>query len=130
MVAKARIEVTGARETRKALKGFGDDLSDLKDTHTALARMVATEAQGRAPVRSGALRGSIRGGGTKTRATVRAGKKKVPYAGPIHFGWPDRGITPQTFLYDALDARKGEVITNYKTAVNKAVRKYDVTGGR
>jgi hypothetical protein len=130
MALTGGIKVTGAKETRRALRGFGDDLSDLKDVHTQIARMVVTEAQGRAPVRFGALRRSIRGSGTQTRATVKAGKKRVPYAGPIHFGWPDRNIKPQPFLYEALDSRKGEVIDNYKKAVDKAVRKYDRVGGK
>ena len=130
MALTSGIQVSGAAETRRALRKFGDDLSDLKDAHERIARMVANEAQGRAPVRSGALRASVRGSGTKTRAMVRAGKKRVPYAGPIHFGWAERNISPNPFMYEALDARKGEVIASYQKAVDAAVRKYDRTGAR
>ena len=29
-----------------------------------------------------------------------AGGAKVPYAGPIHWGWPDRNIEPHPFIAD------------------------------
>ena len=49
---------------------------------------------------------------------VRAGFARVPYAGPIHFGWRKRNIQPQPFLYEALDKRRNEVFDRY----NKEVR--------
>jgi hypothetical protein len=33
----------------------------------------------------------------QTAAVVRAGRASVPYAGPIHWGWPSRHITAQPF---------------------------------
>jgi len=54
---------------------------------------------------------------------VRMGRKAVPYAGPVHFGWPNRPnaakgwrggpIRPNPFLYEAMDKRVGEVMAIY-----------------
>ena len=49
----------------------------------------------------------------------KVGKKKVPYAGPIHFGWGRRNIHPQPFLYEALDKRRDEVLDAFALNVQK-----------
>lgn len=125
MPGKPAVKVTGAKELRKALKHMGDDLSDLTALHRELAEMVASAARQRAPRRSGALAGSIKGKGSTSRASVTAGSRTVPYAGPIHFGWPARNIAPQPFLYDALDSRKREVVSRYEDRVGDLVKRLD-----
>ncbi len=120
---KARVQVTGAREFRAAMKKMGADLSDLTAINKAAAQKVADTARGRAPVLSGRLRGSIRAGATRTRGTVKAGTNGIPYAGVIHFGWPRHNIEPQPFIYDALDERKGEVIDAYEAHIEALVLK-------
>ena len=121
------------RELRKNLSMLDDDFEDLKELHLALAEMVADRAASLAPVRTGRLRQTIRASGTKTGGRVRAGFKRVPYAGPVHFGWatrPDaakgwRGgpIHPNPFLYDALDQRRNQVFNAYFQGVKKIQRK-------
>jgi len=86
---------------------------ELKHLHKEVASIVADEAEQRVPVQSGRLKGSIRPLGSQKQGRVAAGKKSVPYAGPIHFGWPRRNITPQPFLTDALDRRKNEVLDTW-----------------
>ena len=54
-----------------------------------------------------------------------AGRKAVPYAGPIHFGWPARNIEPQPFLYDALDDKADEVAHLYGLGIEVLVDKLD-----
>lgn len=95
------VQVEGARELRKALKAVEGGLDDLKDTHTRIAAVVVPPARSGAPRRTGRLAGSIRGSGTKTTATIRAGGARLPYGGPIHWGWPARHIKGQPFLTDA-----------------------------
>ena len=124
MAKRAAIEVEGARQLRKALAQVGDDaVNDLKVVNMEGVEVVLEEALARVPVRSGLLKETIRGSATKTRGTIRAGFKKVPYAGPIHFGWPDRNIAPQPFLYDAIDHRRDEVIAVYKDNIDKLIKK-------
>jgi len=67
----------------------------------------------------GALRDSLRSGASSRAGVVRAGKKLVPYAGPVHYGWPSRPnpekgwlggpIPPNELLWDAMDERRAEV---------------------
>jgi hypothetical protein len=125
VAGKPAIKVEGARELRKALGRMEDGLSDLTALHREIAERVASDARERAPSLSGKLRGSIKGKGYKTRAAVTAGSKLVPYAGPIHFGWPARNIKPQPFLYDALDHRKGEIVNAYEERVGELVKRLD-----
>ena len=95
------IRVDGARELRRGLKAAGDDLEDLKHVHATVARYVALRAAAMAPRRSGRLAGSVRGNQAKTSAAVRAGGARVPYANPIHWGWPRRHIAANEFLVNA-----------------------------
>ena len=124
-----RLTVSGARELRSALREMGADLGDMKSINQKIADMVADEARSRVPMGpTGNLRGSIVGRGLKTRGYVKAGTTKrgnVPYAGPIHFGWPVRNISPQPFLYDALDSRGSEVFDMYAKRVGDLVQRVE-----
>jgi hypothetical protein len=128
-MAQPAIRVEGGRELRRKFREAGDDMTDLKDLHKQLADDVAGTAKTKVPVRSGRLRNSVRGSGTKTAARVRAGNNRksgptsVPYAAPIHFGWRARGIRPQPFLYEALDDRRQEVIDRYNDEVRSIIRR-------
>lgn len=95
------LEVIGAKQLRASLRRAGDDLEDMKATHATIGQLVAQAAQARVPRRTGRLAATIRPSGTKTQAIVRAGFQSVPYAGPIHWGWPARGIRAQPYLTDA-----------------------------
>jgi len=121
----ARVQVTGAKELRKAMQRMGADVSDLTKINREAARTVLEAARGLVPVQTGRLRKSMKAGATRTRGTVSAGDRLVEYAGPIHFGWPARNIEPQPFIYDALDARKDEVVDKYEAHIEALVRKLD-----
>lgn len=115
------IKVVGARQLRSTLKKAGDDLGDLKDAHKRAADVVANAAKQRAPKLTGRLAGSIRGAGTTTAAFVRAGFKSIPYAGPIHWGWPARNIKAQPFMSDAATQTEGTWLPIYENAVDEAL---------
>lgn len=127
------VKALGMRELRKNLSMLDDDFEDLKELHLDLAKMVADRAEALAPVRTGRLKETIRASGTKTAGRVRAGFKRVPYAGPVHFGWPTRPndakgwlggpIEPNPFLYDALDQRYNKVFEAYFRGVKEIQRK-------
>jgi hypothetical protein len=121
---KPYIEVFGYRELAKDLVDAGDYAVDrLKAANKAAADIVAGAARPAIPVRSGRLIGTLRTSGTKTGGFVRMGTRAIPYAGPIHFGWPSRPnrakgwrggpIKPNPFLYDAMDRRIDEVLSAY-----------------
>ena len=101
MSSAPTVQVVGAKELRKTMKAAGDDLGDLKDVHQAVGQLVVGVAQGLAPKRSGALAGSIRATRQAGGVAIKVGSARIPYANPIHWGWPKRNIEAQPFLSDA-----------------------------
>jgi len=101
-----------------------DTRDDMKATHKRAAAIVIAGAKRFVPVRTGRLAESIRDGSTQRMGRVRVGSASVPYAGPIHFGWPSRSIKPQPFIYDALDGRRDEVVRVYVQRIDSLTVKY------
>lgn len=91
----------------------------------ASSQQAASQYQRRYNVgyRAGDLKKTLRSGASSRAGVVRIGKKLVPYAGPIHYGWPSRPnqsknwkggpIPPNPFLHDALDERRQEVLDTF-----------------
>lgn len=122
-MTKPTLRVEGARELRRALKQVEGGVADLKEIHAAAATLVKEQALYLVPRRSGLLASTVRSSGQVSAGVVRSGRAGVPYAGPIHFGWPARNIAPQPFLYDALDERRDEVFEMYEQRVGELVRR-------
>lgn len=107
-------EIDGLNKLRRALTKLDDAATDdFKQAGFAAATVVVDEAKTLVPVRSGRLRDSIRAAKVVSGGKVYAGRARVPYAGPIHFGWANRNIRPNPFLYDAADKRVSEVMDAY-----------------
>lgn len=115
------VRVDGLRTLKRNLKAAGVSLQDLKEAHAEVAALVVRAAAPRAPRRTGALLASTRGSGTQAAAVVRAGRAAVPYAGPIHWGWPARGIKAQPWLYDAAQASQEEWTGKYLAALKTII---------
>lgn len=130
------IEVEGARELARAIREIGDkDLQKaLRLANKSAAAVVAVEAQGRAPVRTGWLRNSIRPTATQKGGSVKVGGGKVPYANTIIWGRKSgnvgsppgnrRGrnpVTGQPFPQEALEARQAEVVEIYQRKVAEVI---------
>jgi len=122
-VTTAAWEVEGARKLRATLKGANPQLLDrLKAAHLAAATIVTSRARDLAPVgvgtrHPGALRASVRPGGTKTAALVRVGSARVPYAKPIHYGWGRRHIKAQPFVSRAAQETEPQWFERYHREV-------------
>lgn len=124
------VRVEGAAELRKFLRKLPPDLrKDLARIHKNVAKPVAEMAEVIVPRRSGRLRSTIRTGGTQRAGRVVAGRASVPYAGPIHWGWPARNIKAQPFLVIALEARQLQVMTEYMTQVDHLMDRVWVQAG-
>lgn len=117
------IKVEGAANLRRTLRRAGDDLGNLKAAHAEAAQIAARASEALAPRRTGRLAATIRGAGTKTAGVLRAGYASVPYAGPIHWGWRARNISPQPFLSDGATDSQGRWLPVYEAAVDDAIRK-------
>lgn len=125
----SRIQIEGLKETQAALRAVSDDLKgEMKPTHLKAAEIIVEGSKKYVPVRSGRLATSIRAFATQTGGRVRVGSAAVPYAGPVHFGWPARRIKPQPFIYDAMDDRRQEVLHTYADRLSKIFVRYDLDG--
>ena len=95
-----KITVEGGASLMRTLKRAGADIDDMKDTNQRVARQVAAVASSLAPRRSGRLAGSVKGNRAVAQAVIRS---RLPYAGPIHWGWQSRGIRPNPFMVEAVN---------------------------
>jgi hypothetical protein len=122
-MADPQIEVEGLAEFVRDLKRAGDKDAEveLKRAHRDAADVVAKAARPMVPTSSGALLGTLRTAATLKSGRVALGKKAVPYANPIHWGWLRRHITPNPFLLDAFDARRAEVLDTFERSVERLV---------
>lgn len=117
------VRVEGVRQLRRDLRRFAGDADDLKTANAAAAATVASAAASDAPRRTGRLASSVRGNRAVGRATVAAGGAAVPYAGPIHYGWPARGIEGNPFVTDAAQRTEGVWLPAYQTDLQRAADK-------
>lgn len=117
------VEVDGLRPLVRDLRKLGDGLDDLKDANAEVAGFIAGKAAGRAPRASGRLSQSGRGNRAAGKATVSFGGARVPYAGPIHWGWPGHGIAAQPFVVEAAQATEGQWLPLYERNIEQLVDK-------
>ena len=127
MAVQPGVKVKNLREINKALAAVGVPKDAIKDAGKESGELVASEARSLAPVRTGALRNSIRVGATaRGKITVLAGNNRssssgVPYANPIHWGWFKRHIRPQPFFVTALGYTRSEIYDNYFKQMEKLI---------
>lgn len=119
------VKVEGMRRLRRELKRAGVDLSDLRDVNLQAAQTVAGAVL--PPRRTGRLAGSIRPGASRTAGVVRAGGARIPYAGPIHWGWPAHRIEAQPFLVDAAQRTEPTWVEQYMTELDRVLA--NIAGG-
>ncbi len=118
------VQVEGLRQTVKALEQFGVEVTDLKDVFGGIAAEGARLAKGFAPNRTGRLDASIRGNRAKNKAVVAAGNaRRVPYAGPLNYGWAARGIKARLFMQRADTALQPKAVDMLDQGLTQAARK-------
>ena len=115
------VRVEGLAELqRDLLRADVEFTAGLKALHHDNALMVAADANTYVPVgETGKLAMSIGFNVRARSAAVTAGSRSVPYAAPIHWGWPAHNIVPTKFIYKAFDADRGEIIASYEAFVEK-----------
>lgn len=135
------VSLVGGRRLRRTLKAAGSDLSEFKTANRQAAQTVATHAGYIAPVGGpyprrgkgrprtpGRLKKSLRVRASNTSGVVVAGGVRVPYAGPVHWGWPrtpgrqGSGIKPHPFLTTAARATEHKWIKEYKRHIKRATK--------
>ena len=126
-----RIYTTGVRKLVRDLEGAGVEAQDIKDVMSAAGEIVARRATWLAPKRTGRLANNMRVSKAKTRASIAVGGARVPYARYVYFGRYNEakgGLyqTPNPFIYEALNATRGQVFAKIEDGVADILRKYDL----
>lgn len=119
---RIRLDARGCGRLARTLKAAGADMQDLKDSYRRAADVAKPAIVREAPRLSGTLRRSVRAGATQRAGMVRAGSSKVPYAGPINFGWPGHHITGAYFMGKGLDATQDQINDIFADAIDRALR--------
>ena len=126
------IKVQGLNEALRALKAIGTPVAEVQAAAQQAGEIVASQSRSLVPVRSGALRATIRSKKQARKVLVSAGNNtKVPYANPIHWGWyydknnfVKKNIMPNPFFAKALGLTRKEVYETYFININKLFNKY------
>jgi hypothetical protein len=130
----------GIRELRKALRDADPQLArEFQSEFKSVADIVASDARGRVPSRSGRSARSIRAVSGGNTVYVKGGKKAVPYYGWLDFGsrtprsgnprsvgpWRGSGRGPREgrFIYPAIRSRQRQIVAAAEAAFDKAARK-------
>lgn len=121
MPDRVGFKVEGLNKLTRDLQALGLDVDDLKDAFSAIAAEGAELAARYAPRRTGTLAGSVRGNRAKNKAVVSAGRARVPYAGPINYGWPARGIAAAGFMQKADQAMQPKALAQLEIEINRAI---------
>lgn len=108
------VAVHGDRETAAAFAALARDVGDLSETHRRVAELIVPGAARRSPRATGALAASWRAEASKIAAGVVSG---VPYAGPVEYGVPSRGIPGARMVADTIAAESDAIGAEYTAAI-------------
>jgi hypothetical protein len=116
------VRIEGLNRFVRDMQALGLEVDDLKGAFAGIAAEGARLASSFAPHRTGALARSVRGNRAKNKAVVAAGRARVPYAGPINYGWPRRHIKPALFMQRADEAMRTKAPEMLEAAVNQKIQ--------
>ncbi len=124
------IQVDGLRRTLRALQSAGVDAEDVKALMHDIGETVADAQRALAPVggegdrHPGKLRDSIRAGTGKTKAVVRVGGARVPYAGVQEYGWPAHNIRAHYFMKRGLEQSRQRIFEQLDEGIAELLRRH------
>lgn len=118
------VKVTGLREVTRSLKQYSGAVDDLKEANARIGSKVAQTAIATTPKLTGRLASTIRSNRAQNRISLKAGGARVPYAGIIEYGWPDRGIEAQPYLRRAAWTERRYIVTQYSANLEDLKRRY------
>ncbi len=99
--------VVGQKRFVQTMRKAGAELDELKGVNREAAEIALPAVQALAPVsKTGRLSKSLRAGATKKAGVIRAGRKAVPYAGPVNYGWPGHHIKPRLYVNNGVARRR------------------------
>lgn len=137
------IAIDGVKELNKKLDSLGEDKSAVREANVEAANILIRAALPLVPVKTGSLKGTVRPVRATNFGAVRAGNTRVPYAGPIHWGWARvggrhkgklqaggprsfRNIKPQPFFSKALGYTYDEIMKNYERNLKQVINRLNL----
>ena len=128
----AGIKVAGLNEAIRNLRAIGVPSSEIGQASQEAGEIVANRARSLVPVRTGALRATIKSKKIARKVVVSAGNNnRVPYANPIHFGWnydkvnlQAKNIRPRPFFSNALSSTRQQVYQIFFANIDKLLKQY------
>jgi phage gpG-like protein len=118
--------IHGTAELARAVAGIVDGLDHMAGAYRKTAAAIAQAGAARAPHLTGALAASLTPYSSDHRASVRSG---LPYAGPVHWGWPGHNIAPNPFLLEAARAVESAWVGDWSDAIQELIDTQVVTSG-
>lgn len=119
-----RLRIEGLGKTLRAMEAAGAESENMRDLMHALGMVVVQAAN--PPVLTGTLAATLRAGRGKTKAVVRAGGARAPYAGVAHYGWPARNIPANEFLTNALQRTRPQILAGLNQGLGDLLKKHDL----
>jgi HK97 gp10 family phage protein len=129
------IKVVGLNEAIRNLRAMGVPSAEIGQASQEAGEIVANTARTLVPVKTGALRATIKAKKIARKVVVSAGNNnRVPYANPIHFGWnydkknlQAKNIRPRPFFSNALSRTRSQVYQVFFKNIDRLLQKYSNT---
>jgi hypothetical protein len=118
------VKVKGLNEVVRSLKQYEGAVDDLKEANAQIGSKVASTAIATSPKLTGTLASTIKANRAVSRVQIKAGGARVPYAGVIEYGWPERNIEAQPYLRRAAWNNMDFVIDQFEANLEGLRRKY------
>jgi HK97 gp10 family phage protein len=126
------IKVVGLNQAIRALRAIGVPSAEIGQASQQAGEVVANRARSLVPVRTGALRSTIKAKKIARKVVVSAGNNtRVPYANPIHFGWnydkknlQAKNIRPRPFFSNAISNTRSQVYKIFFDNMERLFQKY------
>ena len=131
------MRVGGIATLAMSLRRIGDEelSKEMKAASKAAAQKVIPFAKQMVPVRTGALRDSIKAGATRRSGLIMAGTgvKTKPYAYLIHRGYDRRGgwgrYIGKRYISQAVPKAWPQVIDEYTRSMNRIAKRFEKKHG-
>lgn len=115
------VQVDGLRQLVRTLKAAEEDLDDLKAANQRASSIVLDAARPTTPRRTGALAASGRVNKATGKANVLFGNARVPYAPPIHWGFPARHIAANPWVMAAAQQSQSSWLAAYEADLQRVL---------
>lgn len=121
-MSRTALYVVGQKRFVATMRKAGADMKQLKEVNRKAAAVALPAVQALTPHGStGRLAGSVRVGATQKAGVIRAGRKNVPYAGVIDYGWPARHIKGSQFVNNGVASTEPQWSRLYEQFVNQTL---------